>query len=222
MTGALQRLFRRVPRELPAAPPTLVDRLADPVAAPRSGRSVTGRYAGIVTRLLANGLDAAIAVASFTVLTAAVVFVLDSVFGVSVTRGAGAVWLITASVWSFLLVWISLAVTGRTPGGALMGLRVVARDGTALSAVRSAVRVLAVPVSASLVGLGYLPIVIDRERRALHDLLAGSTVVYDWGDAAATLPTPLDRWLRTRDAVAGRPSASTGDVVSEREREGAG
>jgi hypothetical protein len=35
----------------------------------------------------------------------------------------------------------------------------------------------------------------DRERRALHDVVAGSTVVYDWGDRKATMPTPLARWL---------------------------
>jgi hypothetical protein len=36
-----------------------------------------------------------------------------------------------------------------------------------------------------LLGLGYIGIVIGEERRALHDVCAGTTVVYDWDARAA-------------------------------------
>jgi uncharacterized RDD family membrane protein YckC len=78
---------------------------------------------------------------------------------------------------------------------AIVGLRIVSRAGEPLSGRRAFLRVLTLPLSLVLLGLGLLGIVFDRERRALHDLIAGSTVVYDWGDRMATMPTPLARWL---------------------------
>lgn len=197
VTGALRRLLRRDLSRFPAAPAAL---LPATIAATTGERtSMTGRYAGLVTRLLGNALDAVIAVASFVASAAVVAFVADIVFGADLGDTGGLGWVVAGGVWSVLLLWSSLATTGRTPGGALLGLRVVARDGTPLPALRSLVRVVVLPVSASLFGLGYLGVVVGRERRALHDIVAGSTVVYDWGDEVATVPTPLDRWLRKLD-----------------------
>lgn len=210
VTGGLRRLLRRDPSRFRAAPAAFAVPEPPPAGAGRKRVEMTGRYAGLVTRLLANALDALVVVASFVAVTGSVAFVLDMVFGVDVSPDEASVaWLAGATVWSFLLLWASLAVTGRTPGGAVLGLRVVSRDGSPLPPARSAARVVVQPVSASLFGLGYVGIVLDRERRALHDLVAGSTVVYDWGDEVATLPTPVDRWLARRAAPAeaegGRP-----------------
>jgi uncharacterized RDD family membrane protein YckC len=58
------------------------------------------------------------------------------------------------------------------------------------------------PVSTLLFGVGFLGLFLQRERRGLHDLAAGSAVVYDWGDRPASLPTPLGDWLSRHD----RPS----------------
>ena len=91
--------------------------------------------------------------------------------------------------------WASTAVAGRTPGMAIVGLRIVSRMGDPLWGRRAFLRVLTLPLSLVLTGLGLLGIVFDRECRALHDVIAGSTVVYDWGDRMATMPTPLARWL---------------------------
>lgn len=53
--------------------------------------------------------------------------------------------------------------------------------------------------------------ILGRERRALHDVIAGSAVVYDWGDRPAQLPAPLTRWLERRGvAVAQAPEAPVG------------
>lgn len=212
VTGALRRVLGRDPSGLPVAPASVTE---PPAAAAAVGgvapvsRSMTGRYAGLVTRLLANALDAVFVLASYVLLTAGVSFVLEAVFGVALDGRAGPVWLVGTTVWSFLLLWSTLAATGRTPGGAVLGLRVVRRDGSPLSPARAAVRVVALPLSALVFGLGYLGIVLDRERRALHDLVAGSTVVYDWGGTVATLPTPLDRWL-ARHEPAEQPAGRRG------------
>lgn len=53
-------------------------------------------------------------------------------------------------------------------------------------------RTVTLPLSVpGFVGGGWM--LVDRERRAWHDLLAGSTVVYDW--RPAEMPTPLAKWI---------------------------
>jgi uncharacterized RDD family membrane protein YckC len=50
-------------------------------------------------------------------------------------------------------------------------------------------------------GLGFIGILVQRERRALHDLLAGTAVIYSWDARAARL-----RWLaRQGPEVSSRP-----------------
>jgi hypothetical protein len=43
--------------------------------------------------------------------------------------------------------------------------------------------------------------VVQREHRALHDLIAGTAVVYDWGSRTAELPGPLSEFLARRAGV---------------------
>ena len=70
---------------------------------------------------------------------------------------------------------------------AVVGIRVVGRDGGELTARRGVVRAMAFPLSFLLFGLGFVGIVVGRERRALHDVIAHTTVVYDWDARSARL-----------------------------------
>ena len=67
----------------------------------------------------------------------------------------------TAVYW-----WASTAVAGRTPGMAIVGLRIVSRMGDPLWGRRAFLRVLTLPLSLVLARLGLLGIVFDRERHA--------------------------------------------------------
>jgi uncharacterized RDD family membrane protein YckC len=49
------------------------------------------------------------------------------------------------------------------------------------------VRTLAFPLSFLLLGLGFAGILLGRDRRALHDSIAGTAVVYAWDARAARL-----------------------------------
>jgi uncharacterized RDD family membrane protein YckC len=49
------------------------------------------------------------------------------------------------------------------------------------------VRALAFPLSIILFGLGFAGILLQREHRALHDLIAGTAVVYAWDARRARL-----------------------------------
>jgi len=68
-------------------------------------------------------------------------------------------------------------VAGQTIGKSLMGVRVVsAADGTLLTVGPALLRHLAYALSAMPLGFGFLMAGLRRDKRALHDLIAGSRV----------------------------------------------
>jgi uncharacterized RDD family membrane protein YckC len=70
---------------------------------------------------------------------------------------------------------------------ALLGVRVVSADGAAATVRQAVIRTLAFPLSFLLLGLGFLGILLQHDRRALHDLIAGTAVIYSWDARAARL-----------------------------------
>ena len=66
---------------------------------------------------------------------------------------------------------------GATPGKQLLGLRIVREDGSPLGYGRAFLRRAAELVSALTLGAGYLMVAFHPEKRALHDLLAGTRVI---------------------------------------------
>jgi uncharacterized RDD family membrane protein YckC len=166
-----------------------------------SRQDVSGNYAGAITRVLAHWVDLSVAGILFVVGSAALDYVLRTVVGVDAeTTDLGPWYALVAAFWLFLYWWVSIAVAGKTIGKALLGLRVVTRDGEVLSSWRSALRAASLPLSYLLFGLGFLGIIVGRERRALHDIVAGSAVIYDWGPRTAELPTPISAYLARRTA----------------------
>ncbi|MBI5595700.1 MAG: RDD family protein [Elusimicrobia bacterium] len=83
----------------------------------------------------------------------------------------------------FPFVWVilnalTLAAWGATPGKKLLGLQVVTYSGSAPIDNKTAVlRSLFTLVSAAPVGLGYLWVLWEKDKRGWHDLLAGTRVV---------------------------------------------
>ena len=199
MTRGAMRVLGRDDASLPAGPTTLAGDGGPSHSLPvpyAPVNDVTGHYAGAMTRLAAHAIDTAIAGAVFTVASGALLSALRTI-GVPIEDfdRTGVLFIGSLALWVFVYWWASTAVAGRTPGMAIVGLRIVSRMGDPLWGRRAFLRVLTLPLSLVLTGLGLLGIVFDRECRALHDVIAGSTVVYDWGDRMATMPTPLARWL---------------------------
>jgi uncharacterized RDD family membrane protein YckC len=170
---------------------------------------VSGRYAGPISRLLAFGLDIVIVLATFAGGSAALSFFIQLVSGYHLARTEGAGWIAAVSVWWFLYAWGGLALAGRTLGKLLLGLRVVATDGSPLSQRSALLRVVVFPISLVLAGVNVVLVMLHRERRALHDLVSGTCVVYDWGDRPAEMPAPLSWWLSRRGAFGGRHRAAS-------------
>jgi uncharacterized RDD family membrane protein YckC len=162
-------------------------------------RSVTGHYAGAVSRAIAAAADAALIMGLYTLGLAGFQLLVDAFFQTTPSPAhANLLAAVSLATWAFGYVFVSLAVAGRTVGKGLVGLRVVQANGATLTARSAFVRTLAFPLSALLFGLGFLLIVIRGDHRALHDLIAGTAEVYDWGDRSAHLPGPLDDFLARR------------------------
>jgi len=68
------------------------------------------------------------------------------------------------------------AATGQTIGKMLLGIRVVGAGGEPLSAGAALLRTLAYFASLLPLGMGFVMAGLRHDRRALHDLLAGSRV----------------------------------------------
>jgi len=66
---------------------------------------------------------------------------------------------------------------GQTPGKMILDLAVISRDGSPVGYGRSACRWGGMAVAALPLGLGFLGLLVTREKRGLHDWLAGTRVV---------------------------------------------
>jgi uncharacterized RDD family membrane protein YckC len=76
-----------------------------------------------------------------------------------------------------LYLYLFQVMAGRTPGMRLLRMRVIDLYGDPPSAVRAGVRVAGYLASVCTLSLGFLWIGFDREKRGLHDWLAGTYVV---------------------------------------------
>jgi len=72
------------------------------------------------------------------------------------------------------------SVAGRTPGMALLGLRLLRTDLQPIG-FSTAIRRWVLRLGSILaLGLGFLPVRFSARRQAFHDRLAGTVVVHDW------------------------------------------
>jgi uncharacterized RDD family membrane protein YckC len=76
-------------------------------------------------------------------------------------------------VFYFVFFWTT---AGQTPGDLVMRVAVVCEDGGRLRPWRATLRLL-VAVVGLVLFLGYVPILLNDRRRALHDWVAGTVVV---------------------------------------------
>ncbi|MGH3170585.1 MAG: RDD family protein [Trebonia sp.] len=167
-----------------------------------------GHYAGAASRFAAYAVDVIVSWAAFTLGLAGITFAIRIVTGRSVSwhLGGSIAVAVVFAAWELTYFGYCWATAGRTAGMALFGLRVVRADGGDLDPWRGVIRALAFPLSIVLCGLGFIGIVAQREHRALHDLLAGTAVVYSWDTRAARLRS----LARAAGRPAGRPSSGPG------------
>ena len=172
-----------------------------PAAALTVGRQ--GNYAGAVSRLAAFAADVG---ASWGIYTLGVLLLNTAVKLVSghsyTLTNHQLVAFIVLTLWEFLYFTYQWAVSGKTLGMAILGLQVVTRQGGPISGRQAVFRTVGLGVTLFLtLGIGFLGIVYQRDRRALNDFIAGTAVVYDWDARAARL-----RWIARKE---GQPADAT-------------
>ena len=137
-------------------------------------------YAGLATRTLAFALDAAL-INGLAWFVGTVVALGLSLLGIpgELKTWLAAIGTALACTWTvayFVFFWSS---SGQTPGNRVMQIRVQdAATGGPLRARRALLRVILLPLSALPLCAGFLLILVDTRRCALHDRLARTTVVY--------------------------------------------
>ena len=140
-----------------------------------------GRVAGFISRLVAFSIDAVLLI----MLVAAgswIAVQIERIFETFLTRdlslGRAYVFAVPLIIGVYYVgLW---ALTGATVGKWLLGLRIVGPDGTPPTVGRSLIRFIGYGLSAIVFFLGYIWVLFDDERRAWHDELAGTWVVYDF------------------------------------------
>lgn len=143
-------------------------------------------YAGIATRAVALAIDILIVQIGVLLCAAVLALVASLVGGLKLDTVAAALaaaaWIITVDAY-FVLFW---STAGQTPGMRLMELRVTTAHGARPGFVRSVVRMIGLWLAIIPFFAGFIPVLLDRRRRGLHDLLAGTVVYY----AAHPPPAP--------------------------------
>ena len=160
-----------------------------PAAEKTVGRQ--GHYAGAVSRLIAFALDVGAAWGIYTLGVASVDAAVKLISRHSYSLYNHQVLsFVVLAAWGFLYFTYQWAVSGKTLGMAVMGLQVVTPQGGPIRGRHAVLRTLGLGLTILTLGIGFLGIVFQRERRALDDFVAGTAVVYDWDARAAHL-----RWL---------------------------
>ncbi len=169
-------------------PPQLVP--FDPVI----GRQ--GHYAGAVSRLAAFAADVGISWGLFSLAAAILTFTVQLVSNRHFSLAEHPLLsLIIAVIWEFLYFSYQWSLSGRTLGMAILGIRIVRADGQNVALRQAVIRTIALPLSFLMLGLGFIGVLTNRNRYALHDRLSGTAVVYSWDARAARL-----RWLAKRSS----------------------
>ena len=157
-------------------------------ASPDELVSYQSHYAGGVSRFIAYAIDVAVLTAAFSLGLAGISYSVQIVTGHQVGWDrSSTVVAVIFFLWQFLYFGYSWALSGKTPGMALLGVRVVRADGTTLDPLHAIVRALVFPLNFVLFGLPFLIILVQREHRGLADFIARTAVIYSWDARAARL-----------------------------------
>jgi uncharacterized RDD family membrane protein YckC len=157
-----------------------------------------GYYAGAASRLVAFAVDVGVSWGLYllgqALLGGVVRLISGHVYTLTSHRVVATVVLVA---WLFLYFAYQWAVSGKTLGMAILGVQVVTVQGGPISFRQAILRTLGLGLCLLTLGIGFLGIVFQRERRALDDYVAKTAVVYDWDARAARL-----RWLARKEGMA--------------------
>ncbi len=160
---------------------------------------MSGHYAGLLTQALAVAGDLSLATTLYTLFLTLVASAVTTIFGVDLAGASQSGPLFVGGLLAWLALYLTgtLGIQGRTPVMALLGLRLVTRTGGEPRPRRILAWVVALPLSLLSLGAGFLVMLLGREQLTLHDRIAGTAVIYDWGSREAGMPSPLTRFIES-------------------------
>ncbi len=154
------------------------DPAPNPSAVPPAARAYQGRRAGVVSRLIANVVDLLVVIGILAAIYGITVGIAFLLHPRSFHLPAGLGWSIPVIGFVIAVPYLTLTwhATGRSYGDALLGLRVVSRNG---GRMRFAVALLRAVVCV-LFPIGFFWVAVSRANRSVQDILLRTSVVYDW------------------------------------------
>ena len=188
---------------------------------PIEARSFQGEAAGLITRVLANIIDAAVVILGLVAVYLGIAGVMFLRQGARftfpiVTYPAAYVAGVVVLVAYFTVSWA--AAGGRTYGDRVLGLRVLTAKGQDVGFVRAFLRaVLCVHFPILLVWVA-----VNRHNRSVQDLVVGTSVIYDWSTArrAASSDDPTRVAVDVAPAVADEPEHGDPEPLPRLDGEG--
>jgi len=155
---------------------------------PAARPSLQGHYAGFASRFAAFAVDVVVLSGIFILVLAAINFTASVLVERGIHFSRSDTWVVVGyGVWAFIYFAHFWGLNGKTAGGALFGVQVVTNDGGDVSLRQAIGRALVFPLSFLMLGLGFFGIIWGDRRRALHDVIAGTVVIYSWDAQAARL-----------------------------------
>lgn len=148
--------------------------------------------------MVAFAVDVGASWGVFTLSLAGITYAIHLVTGATIDPAKGTISaflvLLSFVAWEFVYFAYQWSLSGKTVGMALLGVRVVATEGEPITGRQALIRTLTLPLSFLLFGLGFIGILLNKDRHALHDRCARTVVVYSWDARAARL-----RWLAKQE-----------------------
>lgn len=132
-------------------------------------------YAGFWVRVMASFLD-------FFLVSMPVMLVMGLLLGLDWIMQDEQTFndLVYQAIVLMITVYLWVNWSGYTPGKRIMGIKVVSVENYAEVGYRKAIiRYVGYFLSAILLGLGFIMVAFREDKRGLHDLIAGTYVIYD-------------------------------------------
>lgn len=148
------------------------------IVRPRDPDSETNQ-AGLATRLVAAGIDLALLFGAYSLISSVIASLASAIFGHNLSLPAVIILSLLGVVVGggcFAAFW---ALAGQTPGMRFLSIRLMHNGSSEITAGCAIRRVLALILALLPLGLGYFAILRDRNRRAWHDRMTGTEVIYD-------------------------------------------
>jgi len=142
-------------------------------------RAVQHERAGFVTQVAGGVLDGLVIIAIYFGILVAIGFVKFLFVSHSFTLPRPGAIVNGDAIWVIGVVLLTSAWsgTGRAPGMAVIGLRIVTTRGERLSTARALVRAILVMTT---LGIGLVVVLFSKRNKSLYDMICGTAAIYDW------------------------------------------